>query len=391
MSWGRSKRDLPLDENGMDRVDRRIIKIRAIRQANKKPARSVALPIATNELDCVALEAEIARLKKEALTHAKVREEILKIAHSKPQIPNWTIGPRKTARSPGVPTIFLSDLHWGEVVDPNQIGGVNEYSLPIAQTRLRRVIEHTIQLLKSHMVNPSYPGICVCLGGDMLSGNIHEELAKTNEKEVMFCLLDLLGEMVSVIKIMKKEFGNVFLPCVTGNHGRNTLKMQAKDRHHTNFDWLLYQLLDRFFQDDPAISFFIPDGPDASYSIYGHRYLLTHGDQFRGGDGIIGMLGPVMRGDNKKRSRNSQIGMDYDTMLIGHWHQLIQMQRLIANGSLKGYDEYAYSGNFPFEPPRQACWITHPEKGITFQMPIHATVDHKPEPAEWVSVFKRGK
>lgn len=29
-------------------------------------------------------------------------------------------------------------------------------------------------------------------------------------------------------------------------------------------------------------------------------YLLTHGDQFRGGDGVIGALGPIIRGDHKK-------------------------------------------------------------------------------------------
>jgi hypothetical protein len=46
-----------------------------------------------------------------------------------------------------------------------------------------------------------------------------------------------------------------------------------------------------------------------------------------------------------------------------------------VNGSLKGYDEYAYTNNFPFEPPTQALWLTHPEFGITISMPVF--VDHK--------------
>jgi hypothetical protein len=62
--------------------------------------------------------------------------------------------------------------------------------------------------------------------------------------------------------------------------------------------------------------------------------------------------------------------MGYDTLLLDHWHQLIQLQRLIVNGSLKGYDEYANHGNFGVEPPRQALWLTHPEHGITFPMPV---------------------
>lgn len=98
-----------------------------------------------------------------------------------------------------------------------------------------------------------------------------------------------------------------------------------------DFDWLLYQLLAKHFARDPRVQFAIPDGPDCLYRVYNHRYLLTHGDQFRGGDGLIGCLGPIVRGDHKKRSRNNQVDQGYDTLLLGHWYQLIQLQRLIVN------------------------------------------------------------
>jgi hypothetical protein len=102
---------------------------------------------------------------------------------------------------------------------------------------------------------------------------------------------------------------------------------------------------------------------------------------------MIGALGPIIRGDHKKRSRNGQIGQEYDTMILGHWHQLIQLRRLIVNGSLKGYDEYANNGNFGFEPPQQGLWITHPLYGITFQMPVYVDrqAPQKMSP-NWVSV-----
>ena len=44
--------------------------------------------------------------------------------------------------------------------------------------------------------------------------------------------------------------------------------------------------------------------------------IEANGDQFRGGDGMVGALGPILRGDHKKRSRNGQIGLEYDTMLL---------------------------------------------------------------------------
>lgn len=333
------------------------------------------------------LEIECRRLKSLAISHAMVRSEIVKVSHAKAPAPRWLTALRPgSAKSPGVPTLFASDWHWGEVIKPEQIGGVNSYDLPTAHKRARALVENAVDLLKNHMVNPNFPGIVFILGGDMVSGDIHEELSRTNEEPIMPVVLDLLGVLVWCIKTLADEFGAVFLPCVSGNHSRITMKPFAKDRNHLSFDWLLYQLLDRHFQDDPRVTFQIPDGPDALYKVYGHRYLLTHGDQFRGGDGMIGALGPIIRGDHKKRSRNGQTGTGYDTLCLGHWHQLIQMQRLIVNGSLCGYNEYANAGNFGFEPPRQALWITHPTKGITFQMPVMVEAERVETGLAWVSV-----
>jgi len=149
---------------------------------------------------------------------------------------------------------------------------------------------------------------------------------------------------------------------------------------------MLYQILAKHFADDKRITFFIPDGSDALYKIYGVSYLLTHGDQFRGGDGLIGPLGPLTRGNHKKRSRNSQIDLNYDVMICGHFHQYMHLSNLIVNGSLKGMDEYAYANNFAFEHPQQALWITHPLYGSTFRMPIYCERNDRGKAAPWVSV-----
>jgi hypothetical protein len=316
-----------------------------------------------------------------------VRTLILCLSETTPTPPEWLLKPRSTKElDTGVPTLMCSDWHWAEVIEPECIGGVNKYNLEIAKKRVRTLIDGTISLLFDHMAIPTYPGIVLALGGDMVSGDIHDELAATNDVPLIPAVLDLLDTLIWVITTLADKFGAVFVPCVTGNHGRNTEKIRNKGRHHTSFDWMLYCLLERHFINDPRVTFHIPEGPDAYYRIYGRRYLLTHGDQFRGGDGVIGCLGPIIRGDHRKRSRNGQIDMAYDTMILGHWHQLIQMQRLIVNGSLCGYNEYAYNNNFGFEIPKQALWITHPTRGITFSMPVHVEEEVTDEASSWVSV-----
>jgi len=347
--------------------------------------------------DMQSLRSRIKRLEAELRGHEKKSEQaqIIKgvigsMARQCEELdpPAWVIRPQAGASAPGVPTLFVSDLHWGETIYPQQINGVNAYSIKIAHERMAVLVDSAINLLKIISPKMDYPGIVMPLGGDMISGNIHDELTATNELNSMPAVLDLYGVLVGVIKTMADTFGCVFLPCVSGNHGRDTKKIWNKDRHHTSFDWLLYRFLAKHFDGDRRVTFFIPDGPDAYYKIYNHAYLLTHGDQFRGGDGLIGCLGPIIRGDHKKRSRNAQIDLGYDTMLLGHWHSYIHHGRVIVNGSLKGYDEYAYAGNFGFEPPQQALWLTHQKHGQTFRMPVFVDRKRATAKTEWVSVPK---
>lgn len=357
-----------------------------------KPGRGATLPD-----DVQGLKATVKRLESELRRANSVNSEIevvkgvigeysRRTAELVP--PPFVVNPINKPSAPGVPTLMLSDWHGGERVFPSQINGVNAYNVDIMRDRAQMLVESTIHLLKIISPKMDYPGIVLPLGGDMISGNIHEELTATNELNSMPAVIEMYTLLAGIIEVFVNEIGNVFLPCVTGNHGRDTRKMWGKDRHHTSFDWLLYQFLARKFEKDKRVTFFIPDGPDAFYRIYNHAYLLTHGDQFRGGDGMIGCLGPILRGDHKKRSRNAQVDMEYDTMIMGHWHQYIHHNRVIVNGSLKGYDEYAYANNFGFEVPQQALWITHPKYGQTFRMPVYVERHSAPIKTSWVSVAK---
>lgn len=333
------------------------------------------------------LQAELKQAQSQAATAEALRELLgtAKLELEKFDLPAWAVQPKKSG-CPGVPTVQLSDLHWGEVVKASQIGGVNSYNLSIARRRLRTVAEGAIKIAR--MLDPKmrYPGVFVPLVGDMISGNIHEELTATNEINTMPTVLDLYKHLVPAIKMFADAFGIVVLPCVTGNHGRDTKKTWAKDRTHTSFDWLLYQFLAIAFADDDRVTFYIPDGSDGIYRIYNTRYAITHGDQFRAGDSIIGPIGPIMRGDQKKRARNQAIGQEYDVLVYGHWHRRMIDYGLRGNSTTKGYDEYAAQNNYRFEPPSQNFWITHIDRGITFDVPLFCEDTSRNRKASWAAV-----
>lgn len=333
------------------------------------------------------LQSDLAEAKSHAVTADVMREWIgtTKLALNELNLPKWVDSP-KLAGAPGVPTLQLSDLHWGERVDPKQIGGVNEYNLAIARRRLETVVKGAIKLARILSPDMKYPGIVVQLLGDMISGNIHEELQATNEINTMPTVLDLYRQLVPALKLLADTFGHVFVPCVTGNHGRDSKKIWAKDRHHTSFDWLLYQFLAIAFEGDARVTFYVPDGSDGLYRVFGVRYLVTHGDQFKASESIIGAIGPITRGAQKKLARNVAVDQAFDVMCFGHWHQRMLSSQLRGNSSLKGLDEYAYQGNFKYEPPSQNFWMTHADHGITFDAPLLAEETKRAQKTEWVSV-----
>ena len=338
--------------------------------------------------ELVELRKQIKKLETQVLSDSLIQNEIMGLTQKDLAPPEWLTRQKNRGNHfAGVPTFFASDWHWGERVRPAEIGGVNEYNTAIAVQRAQTFIDVGIELLTDHMTKATYDGVVLALGGDMLSGDIHDELSQTNEIESMPALLQLTEVLSDCISRLQDQFGKVFIPCVTGNHGRTSRKPRAKRRNHTNFDWLLYNFLAMQFKRNKHVTFQIPEGSDAYYRIYGTRYLMSHGDQFRGGDGMIGPIGPIFRGDKKKRSRNVEIDMNYDVMIIGHFHQYMHLSQLIVNGTLKGYDEYAFAGNFPFEVAQQALWCTHPEHGVTYRMPVYVQRALKEKGSTpWVSV-----
>jgi len=340
-----------------------------------------------HEAEVKDLKKQIEALAKDNIKHQRLRDSLIKAEKYKARPPKWLTKSTPAKGAPGVPTIFLSDFHWGEVVYKEAVNGINEYDRTIALKRFKNVIDTTIDLCTNHMVNPKYPGIVCALGGDMISGDIHDELAESNDGSNIEHVLDLLDNLTWAIERFAKTFGNVFVPCTFGNHSRTYKQYRHKYAAKTNYDWMLYNLLARHFKNDKRIQFQIPTGFDTVYKIYDVNYLLTHGDRIgtSGGTGIVGMLGPIARGVQKIKQEYNNQDKTIDYVIMGHYHQYISLKDCIVNGSIKGYDEYAYSNRFVSERPQQALWFTHPQYGVTFQVPVVVDEPSKKKSEDWVS------
>ncbi|MBO4169530.1 hypothetical protein [Cereibacter azotoformans] len=298
--------------------------------------------------------------------------------------------------APSVPILMMADWHLGEVVDPSQSYGYT-YNVQIAEARIKETVERSVRLLRHSIAGTTYPGIVLACVGDLVSGSIHGELAETDELEILPSIIRARDLMVGVIDTMKREFGRVFVPTAVGNHGRVFDKRpRAKGYVERNADHMVYKLLESHYRDDPDVTISAQKSGETLFRIYGMTFLLTHGDQIgaKGGDGLIGSIGPIMRGQMKTLRSLATLDIEVDHILMGHYHQQLYLPRVTVSGCLKGPDEYAIRLlRAPVEDPSQTLLLVHPEYGVTFRQPLFLRDQWCPDRTtqatdkRWVSVF----
>lgn len=288
--------------------------------------------------------------------------------------PDWLVPPKVVKQ--GEATLFadLSDIHASETVRPAEMQGYNAYSLKICELRLQRFFRLTIQLARSWSMF-KYDGVVLGLGGDLVTGDLHDELSQTNECSNYEAIYWLVPRLCEGIEQLRKEFRRVKVASAPGNHGRDAKIPRYKRRSAHNADTLIAKLIAREFARVPDVAFEIPESLDTSFPIYGFDFSLEHGDELAkgfAGSAEIGALGPLVRGSNRKRNAYATEGRNLHYSVWHHFHQLIPVpsRGFVANGSVKGLDEYARGLKLKPEPPQQALFAVTPEHGITTTTPL---------------------
>lgn len=326
---------------------------------------------------------QLESLLKAAVTNEKLLQKELddlqktvgRITQLKPEdtkVPKWIAPKRVASPHAATPVLLLSDLHLDEVVNKNEMDGLNEYNREIAKQRLERVVNKTVEYLKTYTAGVSWDGIMVAVLGDIITGAIHEELAKTNEAPIPATIAYWVPVLASALSYLADELGQVFVPCVDGNHDRTGKRIPFKNRAEESFAWIIYHWLADHLRDDPRITFSISTSPEQIVPVYNTKFLCVHGDATKGGGGIGGIWPPIVRYVTKKQDTGSTVGRGFDYALLGHWHQEVWGPNFIINGSTKGFDEYARGMAFRYERPKQLLFLVTPERGITLRTAIHA-------------------
>lgn len=318
----------------------------------------------------ISKQRELERLYKEACKRIDFLKEELDLFKSAPEVSPVTYKVEgKPEKHEATACALYSDTHPAELVEPEQVNGLNEYNLKIFEYRSQCFFVNLVKLLVKESKGVTINNLILWLGGDIINGNIHEDLAESNQlgpmDEVELSQDTIAGGIELLLKSTPSTL-KITVVCSVGNHGRTTKKQRIATEHENALEWLMYGSLSKYFRNEPRINFIRNRSYHTYVDVHGYLLRFHHGHQggkYQGGVG--GMAIPVNKSINDwNKGRAAYLDC------FGHYHNLSFGPNFIANGSMVGYNPYAISIHAPFQKPQQAFFLIDSRYGLTVRCPI---------------------
>ncbi|MBX3218891.1 MAG: hypothetical protein KF795_00145 [Labilithrix sp.] len=318
--------------------------------------------------DALSLRAEASKIKtlERDLDALRQAMDILAAATERP-LPPIKRRELKSGMREATAVAMLSDVHSEEHVRLGETPVPNEYNPAIAERSIARFFAGYRWLIDFHRSAFQIRDVVLWLGGDLMSGHIHEELKEHTATPPIETLLWLRPRLAAGIDslLADPKIERISIPCSYGNHGRNTAKpFRALGATHS-YEWLLYQWLASIYEGNPRVQFLADRSAHQYMRVYEWDLHFHHGDETNYQGGVGGVTIPLSKSvaqwDKAKRCHYHH---------FGHWHQYIDVGRMTVNGSVIGYNAYAMSIKAEPEPPQQAFYILDSKRGKTCKCPI---------------------
>ena len=267
--------------------------------------------------------------------------------------------------------LTLSDLHACEKVDADETGGLAAYDFSIFSRRMDYLAQSIISI-KTKMTGYNLPHLNAFILGDAGGGEIHEELARTNDGTLIDMTFGTAFVLAQFFLDLLSVFETIDVDAVVGNHGRLTLKPAFKNRY-VNWDYIIYQTLSLMLANEPRVKFNIPKSFWTIKQLGDKRVLLLHGDN------IKSWMGVPWYGIERAAARLQQLlagnNQYFDFVEIAHFHRTGEIQTpggaMFINGSVIGGNDYSLGAMFASGEPQQTLKMFNPRHNrMGFRWPL---------------------
>ena len=235
--------------------------------------------------------------------------------------------------------IPLNDLHCGYKID--SIFG--KYDEIVLKQRLEKYLSEIEKIQKQHHCEKAI----VMGGGDLISGNIHAEIKRNNNLNIIEQIITVSEYITNFLVKLSSLFEKVSFLSVSGNHSRiERYKDSIKEERLDDIvEWYLKARLSNFnIQFDDYIN---ADATIKIFDVYNKSYILVHGEFDNNDNGLI-----LQKFANKPIT----------AIFSGHYHhnEIVTKNEIkfIMSGSFIGTDNFTIQKRI-FSKPEQLITIVN--------------------------------
>jgi hypothetical protein len=257
---------------------------------------------------------------------------------------------------------LVSDWQIGEVINEEESGGWGRYDHAIATARAMKYGEKIVEWVRTQRSGYKIDKLRVFVLGDMVSGNIHEELRETNEWPAPVASVmagELLAQLLAVVaphfQVVEVEFVG------PDNHGRLTKRVRFKLAAEDSFNYIVYAMARARLAEHANVIMHLHKANPALIDLEGSGVLAMHGH------GMKSWMGIPFYGIQRFQGRKAKVHMEqerpFKLMVCGHWHAPAEVYGCIINGCLSGTTELDHTVG-RYAPPSQTSFLWHPKYGV---------------------------
>ena len=293
-------------------------------------------------------------ISEEVLNNLKKRDRLI------PQIKRGKLKSEKWL-------LMLSDIQYGLVVNPVEIGGLGFFSPKIARERLNYLVTTLIEFLKYFPNKPEELYIA-CLGDNIENAYMRDNQQSEIEFGICTQVIELEEMLLDMIIALSKYFPIIkIFAIVGGNHGRMGKKKNSASPTD-NFEYLIYHYIKRRLEGMKDISFDFTSAKHMIVDINNWKFWLEHGDTVRSWAGI-----PFYGIKREMANINAMLGKFHehaDYLLAGHFHTKASFEEVFMNGSFPGGDAYSVGDLRRMDFPYQKLLGVNKKHGIVWDRNI---------------------
>jgi hypothetical protein len=324
-------------------------KVAALEQSNRELRNRLEESKSKLDVDKLNLQAKFEtankQLKEMIKREEKTKEyvaEVTQAVQALDPLPLVNVLKPKASHTPMTAVFHLTDWHVGERIRKKETEGFGNFDWEVAQDRvLGQLVPAYLRWLDTQRSGYVINDVCLLLTGDFISGDIHDELRRTNEFPIPVQTAragHLLGSLVHAMaphgeKVTVVEIG-------ADNHSRLVQKPQAKQKVDNSMGYLVYEILNAHLAKHENVVIDRAEGMKHLFQIGNYKFLGEHGDT------VKSWMGVPWYGIEREKAREATRRMFDDRgfhyIIMGHWHTP-WFGQLIVGGSLSGTSEYDHS------------------------------------------------